>query len=274
MHKSKLSIMTPQSPLQSPCYSLLVGSTSSDNSSVLNTPVYDVDFSNTISSEDKIKEMNSIKKELSLDLDKDCKNLFDHVTSNAINMTKAKCSSPNTPNFTSDNTTTTSQSMTPSEFCYQHLNLENSPIIEAVEQTFQSFTNKNKPTTPIKATISITYNIRSPVKKEQSDNIFGSPRNSGSSTPTSKNDYENVQVSSSPAKKLLETNFDETMVYEQVKFFRNAITEINDLVKESSDTEKDDEENQNGNGGTNLIQKETVNSCINCISSCVPCDLI
>jgi hypothetical protein len=210
-----------------------VGSTSSDNSSVLNTPVYDVDFSNTISSDGREKETRSMKKELSLDLDKITKETFDHSSSYANNAHKAKCSTPNTPNFTSDNTTTTSQSMTPSEFCYQHLNLENSPIIEAVEQTFQSYT-KNKPPTPIKATISITYNVRSPVKKEQSDNIFSSAKNSGASTPTSsKNEYENFEVTSSPARKLLETNFDETMVYEQVKFYKNTVTAINDLVKTS-----------------------------------------
>lgn len=45
MQRSKLSIATPSSPSRSPRYSLLVGDTSSENSSSLNTPVYDMDIS-------------------------------------------------------------------------------------------------------------------------------------------------------------------------------------------------------------------------------------
>lgn len=45
---SKLSIPTPSSPSKSPRYSLLVGETSSENSSSLNTPVYEMDVSSTI----------------------------------------------------------------------------------------------------------------------------------------------------------------------------------------------------------------------------------
>lgn len=41
----KLSAATPQSPFQSPRYSLLVGDTSSGTSSSLNTPIYDVEMS-------------------------------------------------------------------------------------------------------------------------------------------------------------------------------------------------------------------------------------
>lgn len=40
----KLSAVTPQSPFQSPRYSLLVGDTSSGTSSSLNTPIYDVEM--------------------------------------------------------------------------------------------------------------------------------------------------------------------------------------------------------------------------------------
>lgn len=45
MQRSKLSIATPSSPSRSPRYSLLVGDTSSENSSSLNTPVFDMDIS-------------------------------------------------------------------------------------------------------------------------------------------------------------------------------------------------------------------------------------
>lgn len=45
MQRSKLSIATPSSPSHSPRYSLLVGDTSSENSSSLNTPVFDMDIS-------------------------------------------------------------------------------------------------------------------------------------------------------------------------------------------------------------------------------------
>lgn len=42
--RSKLSVITPSSPIQSPHYSLLVGETSSENSSALNTPVYEMEI--------------------------------------------------------------------------------------------------------------------------------------------------------------------------------------------------------------------------------------
>ncbi|XP_055644921.1 GTPase-activating protein CdGAPr isoform X2 [Toxorhynchites rutilus septentrionalis] len=272
--KSKLSVMTPQSPVQSPCYSLLVGSTSSDNSSNLNTPVYDMDVSvvlgqqqsleNTKEETEKQRDINTMKRELSLDLTE-----ISAKNSSGSLLVIKKTSSPNTPsNFASDNTntntttTTTSQSMTPSEFCYQNLNPELSPG-ELV--TFAPKVASTKPTTPIKATINITYNLRSPVRKEQEGNIFGSSNNScGSITPTTpkkleeelktiedlreeeeyqrerRSIYENVLVTpvesqppnevSAAAKRLLETNFDETMVYEQVKFYKNAISEVNHLL--------------------------------------------
>ena len=44
MNRSKLSVATPQSPIRSPCYSLLVGSTTSSSSSTNPcTPIYDMD---------------------------------------------------------------------------------------------------------------------------------------------------------------------------------------------------------------------------------------
>ncbi|XP_055540559.1 GTPase-activating protein CdGAPr isoform X2 [Wyeomyia smithii] len=279
--KSKLSIMTPQSPVQSPCYSLLLGSTSSDNSSNLNTPTYELDISRVLGqqqllsqSSDKTKDetetrdIKALKRELSLDLSEAGIKL-----SSGKHLATKKTSSPNTPsNFASDNTntnttTTTSQSMTPSEFCYQNLNPDLSPG-ELV--TFAPKVAANKPGTPIKATINITYNVRSPIRKEQEDSIFRSPAYSaGSVTPTSpkiitqpkviedlpdedeyqrerRSIYENVLVTpldspsqpgkeAAAAKRLLETNFDETMVYEQVKFYKNAVSEVNHLLGEEED---------------------------------------
>ncbi|XP_053692745.1 GTPase-activating protein CdGAPr isoform X3 [Sabethes cyaneus] len=287
--KSKLSVMTPQSPIQSPCYSLLLGSTSSDNSSNLNTPIYDMDISRVLGQQqqqllsqslDKTKDetetrdIKALKRELSLDLSEAGIKL-----SGGNHLSAKKTSSPNTPsNFASDNTntntttTTTSQSMTPSEFCYQNLNPDLSPG-ELV--TFAPKMAPNKPGTPIKATINITYNVRSPIRKEQEDSIFRSPAYStGSATPTSPKNvpqskvvedlpdedeyqrerrsiYENVLVTpldspsqqagkeAAAAKRLLETNFDETMVYEQVKFYKNAVSEVNHLLGEQEGDTKE-----------------------------------
>ncbi|XP_058821898.1 GTPase-activating protein CdGAPr isoform X2 [Topomyia yanbarensis] len=275
--KSKLSAVTPQSPVQSPCYSLLLGSTSSDNSSNLNTPVYDMDVSALLGQQqqplEKTKDdseqrdIKALKRELSLDLSE----AGVKIVAGKL-MSAKKLSSPNTPlNFASDNTTTnttttTSQSMTPSEYCYQNLNPELSPG-ELASFAQKVAPSNNKPGTPIKATINITYNVRSPVRKEQEDSIFRSPAHSvGSLTPTSpkkleheiaptkadddlleeeeyqrerRSIYENVLVApvesqtgreSAAAKRLLETNFDETMVYEQVKFYKNAVSEVNHLL--------------------------------------------
>ncbi|XP_058453038.1 GTPase-activating protein CdGAPr isoform X2 [Malaya genurostris] len=275
--KSKLSAVTPQSPVQSPCYSLLLGSTtSSDNSSNLNTPVYDIDVSALLAQQtqplEKTKDdsdqrdIKALKRELSLDLSEAGVKIAGGKLTSA-----KKMSSPSTPlNFASDNTTTnttttTSQSMTPSEYCYQNLNPELSPGELASFAPKVAPNTNNKPGTPIKATINITYNVRSPVKKEQEGNIFRSPVHSVDSiTPTtpSKTDhekvrpkvdddlleeeeyqrerrsiYENVLVTeplpgkdASAVKRLLETNFDETMVYEQVKFYKNAVSEVNHLL--------------------------------------------
>lgn len=113
----------------------------------------------------------------------------------------------------------TSQSVTPSEFGYQHLNrqsnvissLENSPnSYENLEVAFLNETRKliPPPSPKIKSTISIIY--KSPTKEQP---------------PTSVDDEEN------PRKPLLETVFDENMIYEQVKIFRNAVNEVNELIR-------------------------------------------
>lgn len=56
---SKSSIPTPSSPSKSPRYSLLVGETSSENSSTLNTPAFDMDMSSATQQFDQ--RMNEIK---------------------------------------------------------------------------------------------------------------------------------------------------------------------------------------------------------------------
>ncbi|KFB45888.1 hypothetical protein ZHAS_00013850 [Anopheles sinensis] len=297
---------TPQSPpVPSPCYSLLIGSTSSDTTSTsnANTPVYDeMDIAGAIaehlekqqqhqnakdtptSVEDSSThppsvtkgkkaghDLKAMKRELSLDLS---------GTSKLTGST----------NFTSDNTTTnttnTSQSLTPSDFGYQNLNPDLSPNgvvgVGAPEPAtappveMATFGQKAKPGTPIKATINITYNVRSPVRKEQEGNLFRSTPTTPEKKPETpleliaeeeyqrerRSIYENVLVPEvapdgelrqkeeqaqqediSPAsKRLLETNFDETMVYEQVKFLKNVVSEVNSLVKSETTVATSDED--------------------------------
>lgn len=140
-------------------------------------------------------------------------------------------STPNSPNqtITSENT---SQSMTPSDFCYQNLNrtsLESSPKSEMNQcfdtldhsfNTYENVENKNsKPTTPIKSTISIIYNIKSPEKNLvdcKSNPSFG--------------DYEDMCPTNDEMFKITEKSFDDKIVYEQLKFYKSAVTEVNDLL--------------------------------------------
>lgn len=167
-------------------------------------------------------------------------------------------STPNTPNYT-HTSGNTSQSMTPSEFGYQHFNrqsgavsLESSPkscdnnLYENLERSFSSYdgtTRLNinpkitsaKSSSPIRSTINITYNLKSPIKNATHENVFFSSNNSENNKPKSiSNDYEVVNVvgglQEKPTKPLLETSFDENMVYEQVKFFKGAVSEVNSLL--------------------------------------------
>lgn len=290
MNKSKLSVATPQSPMKSPCYSLLIGSTaSSASSSPINTPIqYDMDICNVYEPisftsstnakdnammmqsssspmcEDNIKR-DSKKGDLSLSLD-----LI--RVENKVNVT----SSPNTPQIltVSDKTNTenadTSQSITPSEIYYENLfnrqsmTPEISPRVEDIHHHHGSSSNNNftvKPTivhvpslveqqntgkiSPIKSTINITYNMKSPsssVKSDSSEQKFTFnddeyAENDGKKRST---DYEIVTKEG-----LLETafdgNFDDSMVYEQVKFYRHAVEEVNDLVDEKPLSAKSDD---------------------------------
>lgn len=251
MSKSKLSVATPQSPVKSPCYSLLIGSTASSASpSPVNTPIYDMDVCNHYEPVNFIgkdapqdvvvmqtnEEKKKAKKELSLDLAKN---------SNRINVT----SSPNTPqNLTaSDKTETgnTSQSVTPSEISYQNLfnrQISVTPDVEDpnsgnVKPTIVHVSSPAKPAlpekaSPIKSTISITYNLKSP----------SSAKSDSSQQQFFNDDFKREDADEESKDGLLETSFDETMVYEQVKFFKNAVEQVNDLVDEktpSVDSEKE-----------------------------------
>jgi Rho GTPase-activating protein 32 len=247
-NRSKLSITTPQSPIHSPGYSLLIGSTASSvSSSPVNTPIYDmeicnhyepVNFSKSIvvmqASEDKRKA----KKELSLDLSKNL---------NKINVT----SSPSTPHLTTSDKTNetgnTSQSVTPSEIGYQNFynrqisvtpeiddknELVVKPTIVHVSSSPANQIPADK-TSPIKSTISITYNLKSP----------SSAKSDSSQQKFFNDDFQQENLEKDG---LLETSFDETMVYEQVKFFKSAVDQVNDLVDERTPqiaNEKKDEAN-------------------------------
>lgn len=59
---SKASIPTPSSPSKSPRYSLLVGETSSENSSSLNTPLFDMDMSSATQQFDQ--RLDELKKHM------------------------------------------------------------------------------------------------------------------------------------------------------------------------------------------------------------------
>ncbi|XP_037032218.1 GTPase-activating protein CdGAPr [Bradysia coprophila] len=271
--RSKLSIATPSSPSQSPRYSLLVGETSSENSSSLNTPVFENKEFSTLLSEtsssqiitntnrsnpvDDMQNMESLKQELSLDLEGSKMSVDDTSLSSLNKQIINIPSTPNTPNYT-HTSGNTSQSMTPSEFGYQHLNrqsgavsLESSPkscdtnLYENLERSFSSYdgtTRLNiaqkiapaKSSSPIRSTINITYNLRSPVRNATHENIFFSGNADSNKSKTVSGDYEVVNVvsdlKSKTTKPLLETSFDENTVYEQVKFFKGAVSEVNLLL--------------------------------------------
>ncbi|KAH8410088.1 hypothetical protein KR009_005836 [Drosophila setifemur] len=266
--QSKLYVPTPTTPGRSPRYSLLLCDTeSSENSSAVTTPQYDMEplmmasamsgvsgvssnmqqqlllgldaassylgsshesLGQNFNNLQESRDMNALKRELSLDLQPLHPRLPQPANRAATLPVKeqlqaaastAICSSPNNSNFT-DNT---SQSVTPSEFGYQHLQRqlsmhsllateESSPVYEDFEQT----PVKLVATSPIKSTISITY--KSPEKEKK--------------PPV-----------------LLETNFDENIVYEQVKLFRNSVTEVNQLLHERSSLKQIDEEDHQHDGG-------------------------
>lgn len=222
--------------------------------------------SHLMSSSGENEEMLALKSELSLDLGKSKMSVDDaSLSSNKQNINISSAS--NTPNFT-HTSDSTSQSVTPSEFGYQHLNrpsngvsLENSPrsdMYESIEAAFKNYeqcvsaapsslllpTNKSK--SPIKSTINITYNLRSPsrtpTKTSAMQESFLFPSDSEVSRESSQfSDYEPINVLSTKTnstKSLLETSFDDAGVYEQVKFFKGAICEVNELIDNGNEQPK------------------------------------
>lgn len=201
--------------------------------------------------------MESLKRELSLDLEGSKMSVDDTSLSSLNKQIINIPSTPNTPNYT-HTSGNTSQSMTPSEFGYQHLNrqsgavsLESSPkscdinLYENLERSFSSYdgtTRLNiapkitaaKSSSPIRSTINITYNLKSPLKSATHENVFFSGNSDSNKPKTISGDYEVISVVGSvqekPTKPLLETSFDENMVYEQVKFFKGAVSEVNSLL--------------------------------------------
>lgn len=283
------SNVTPSSPMKSPRYSLLVGETSSENSSSMNTPIYELDTSpRELSSREsknddfmsvsghhapknvshvKVRHENEVcvmmmsvmmikimpnisilficlffvshpqisprsaafsadnsdlsvlKKELSLDLGR---------SRTTVDEGSFSTTTPNNTQ-TSGNT---SQSMTPSEFGYHNLNrpspavsLDNSPKSDAYEQMFHSRDQgvmesaalaAAKSKSPIKSTINITYNVKPPA--------------TGHASMLIGHKVDNDKTTGQP-KNVLETNFDESMVYEQIHVFNNTISEINNMLE-------------------------------------------
>lgn len=239
-------------------------------------------------------DMSLLKRELSLDLEGSKMSVDGDASQSSSNNKQIINipSTPNTPNFT-HTSGNTSQSMTPSEFGYQHLtrqsaavSLENSPksdrnVYEHLEQSFSSYegttrlnittpvsaaaaaansainavANKLKATSPIRSTINITYNVKSPVKiPDTHENVFFASNLENNKKQTNvMSDYEEINIVSVPItvaklqhdqskKLLLETSFDENMVYEQVKFYKGAVSEVNSLLVDNgnNDIKSDD----------------------------------
>lgn len=200
------------------------------------------------------KKQIDMRRDLSLDLEK---------SKMSVDETSPSSNKQNTPNLTSDST---SQSMTPSEFGYQHLNrpsnvvsLDSSPksdVYETLEQAFkhcdqssmastpiqtlQTLPPTNKLRSPIKATINITYNVKSPQRTSLQSNFVYTNEPDPSQFP----DYEPVDIVSSTTKPL-ETSFDENVIYEQVKFFKGAISEVNHLLNNGNHEQKHSSDQQN-----------------------------
>lgn len=193
-----------------------------------------------------------IRRDLSLDLEKS-KMSIDEVSPPSNKQNVNISSTSNTPNYT-QTSNSTSQSVTPSEFGYQNLNrqsnvvsIESSPKSEVYETLEQAFANYEQVTTPvqslppikakspIKATINITY--KSPLRNAPQPPSHPPPQPGYMFTgerpispdPSQFPDYEPVDVISI-ATKPLETSFDDNGVYEQLKFFKGAVSEVNHLL--------------------------------------------
>ncbi|CRL08178.1 CLUMA_CG020965, isoform A [Clunio marinus] len=214
MNSSKLSstTTTTQSPLKSPCYSLLIGSNSSSTLiSPINIPIYDCNQYEQPLSLKNVEQEN----EMSLEL-----------------MKQTTLASTHQSLTTSDiktETDNTSPSITPSEISYQKIfnrqsaftpevenlcedsneaNLIVKPTIVHVPSSSSSPQNdqSNDITNPIRSSIKITYNLRSPALSETNQSNFS---------------FENFSEKEKQAENtFLETSFDElpSRVYENMEF--------------------------------------------------------
>lgn len=197
-----------------------------------------------------VVNQNDIRGDLSLCLEKSKMSVDE--TSPPSNKHVNMSSTSNTPNFT-QTSGSTSQSMTPSEFGYHNLNrasnavsIDSSPKSDVYETLEQAFANYEQVTTPlqslppikkspIKATINITY--KSPMRSAPPTNFMYTGERPISPDPNQFPDYEPVDVIS-VATKPLETSFDENGVYEQLKFFKGAVSEVNHLLNNGNEVQQ------------------------------------
>lgn len=207
-------------------------------------------------------DLLKMKQDLTLDLEKS-KMSVDDVSlssSNRQTMNTSTTSNANTPNYTQTSGSTTSQSMTPSEFGYQNLNrqsdaisIESSPkseVYETIEHAFKNYeqcamskapkVTQVKAKSPIKSTINITYNSVSPARHSPQIQFAFTNDRPMSPDPSQFPDYEPVNVTSDEVKSanLLETSFDENVVYEQLKFFKGAVCEVNHLLDNDNNVQQ------------------------------------
>ncbi|XP_055682337.1 GTPase-activating protein CdGAPr isoform X1 [Lutzomyia longipalpis] len=235
-----LTVVTPPSSHHSPRYSLLVSETSDNSSSITTTPMYDVDLSSSTTKDNStqnektsLKEIKTVdilalKRKFSLELEPPSVQMD-------VDATKLHHpSTPNTPNFT-QTSENTSPSMTPSDFDYQQLNRgQDAGTPDVSPRPLKSPDDKK---TPIKSTISITYNLKSPIKKAPSLEKLDQGDNGS---------YEKIEFSGEKVPNVLETDLD---VYQTVKFFKSAVSEVNQIFDEANNLiggEDDDSPNSIG----------------------------
>lgn len=189
---------------------------------------------------------SDLRRELSLDLERS-KMSIDEGSLSSNRQVVNISSTSTTPNFT-HTSGNTSQSMTPSDFGYQHLNrqsnavsLESLPKSDVYDHLEQVLINSEsqlvqnmslalttpKQKSPIKSTINITYNVKSPLKTAEENHFFS-------------NNSPNKKLTE--PKDLLETNFDENMVYEQIHVFNNTISEINNMIDNGNKSDEQGDE--------------------------------
>lgn len=234
--------------------------------------------------------MTVLKRDLSLDLEKSKMSVDDVSLSSKQNINISSAS--NTPNFTTSGST--SQSMTPSEFGYHRqsnvVSTDNSPksdMYESIEQAFKNYEHctsatapllsvastaaSTKAKSPIKSTINITYKspTRTPTKSSTAQDTFLFPSDSEMSRDSSQfSDYEPINVATADEKSansLLETSFDETMVYEQLKFFKGAVSEVNHLLDNGNEEQTEQTTNTKSQVVPNICEmrkkKPEANDC-------------